>query len=161
MIIVSDTSPLINLAAVGHLDLLRQLYQHVIIPQAIYDEIFLAGTGQPGAAEVKAASWIETRRLQDQALVKVLLLELDHGEAEALALAVELKADLLLMDERKGRTIAARLGFAYIGLLGILVEAKQQGAINAVQPILDDLIAKAGFWISADLYRRVLQAVAE
>jgi uncharacterized protein len=161
MIIVSDTSPIINLAAVGQLDLLRQLYQHLIIPQAIYDEIVIAGAGQPGAVEVKAAGWIETRRLRDQALLKVLLLELDRGEAEALALAAELKADLLLIDESKGRAIAARLGFTHIGLLGILVQAKQRGIIGAVKPILDDLIVKAGFWISGDLYRRVLQAVAE
>ncbi len=58
MIIISDTSPIINLAAVGQLDLLRQLYGHIIIPQAIYDEIVVAGTGQPGAHEVKAAGWI-------------------------------------------------------------------------------------------------------
>lgn len=161
MIIISDTSPLINLAAVGQLDLLRQLYDRVIIPQAIYDEIVVAGVGQPGAAEVKTASWIETRRSQDQVLVNVLKLELDRGEAEALALAVELKVDLLLIDERKGRIIATRLGLTHIGLLGALVEAKQRGLLSAVKPILDDLIAKAGFWISADLYRRVLQAVAE
>ncbi len=161
MIIISDTSPLINLAAVGQLDLLRQLYDRVIIPQAIYDEIVVAGVGQPGAAEVKTASWIETRRSQDQVLVNVLKLELDRGEAEALALAVELKVDLLLIDERKGRIIATRLGLTHIGLLGALVEAKQRGLLSAVKPILDDLIAKAGFWISADLYRRVLLAVAE
>ena len=161
MIVVSDTSPLINLAAVGHLDLLRQLYQHVIIPQAIYDEIVIAGAGQPGAVEVKTAGWIETRRLHDQALVDVLLLELDRGEAEALALATELRADLLLIDESKGRALATRLGFTYIGLLGVLVQAKQRGIIVAVKPILDDLIAKAGFWIGGDLYQRVLQAVAE
>ncbi len=88
MIIVSDTSPLINLAAVGQLDLLRQLYGHVIIPQAIYDEIVLAGVGQPGSAEVKDAVWIETRRLKDQALADILNLELDRGEAEALKHAV-------------------------------------------------------------------------
>jgi uncharacterized protein len=161
MIIVSDTSPLINLAAVGQLDLLRQLYQHVIIPQAIYDEIVIAGFGQPGAAEVKAAGWIETRRLRDHTLVNVLLLELDRGEAEALALATELKADLLLIDESKGRAIAARLGLTHIGLLGVLVQAKHRDIIIAVKPILDDLIAKAGFWISGDLYQRVLQAASE
>jgi hypothetical protein len=98
--------------------------------------------------------------LQDQTLVNILLLELDRGEAEALALAAELKADLLLIDESKGRAIAARLGFVHIGLLGMLVQAKQRGLIVAVKPILDDLIARAGFW-SAELYQRVLQAASE
>ncbi len=161
MIIVSDTSPLINLAAVGQLDLLRQLYGHVIIPQAIYDEIVIAGAGQPGAAEVKAAGWIEIRRLKDQALVDILTLELDRGEAEALALAMELKADLLLIDERRGRAIASRLGLTHLGLLGALVEAKQRSLIPAIKPLLDEMIAKAGFWISTELYRRVLQSVME
>ena len=123
--------------------------------------IVVAGAGQPGAVEVKTAGWIEIHRLHDQTLVNILLLELNRGEAEALALATEIKADLLLVDESKGRAIAARLGFKHIGLLGVLVQAKQRGIIVAVKPILDDLIAKAGCWIGAELYQRVLQAVSE
>jgi predicted nucleic acid-binding protein len=86
---------------------------------------------------------------------------LDRGEAEAIALALELNADLLLIDERKGRVAASQLGIRVVGILGMLVEAKQRGFVSAIKPIVDDLIRQAGFWIRNDLYNRVLQSVNE
>jgi uncharacterized protein len=160
VIVVSNTSPITNLAAIGQLDLLRQLYEKVLIPQAVYDELTVGGS-QPGATEVQTLEWIETRQVTDRALVTALQMELDDGEAEAIALARELAADLLLLDERRGRTVAARLNLRFVGLLGVLIEAKQKGGIPAVKPVLDNLIAKAGFWVSQQLYARVLQAVGE
>ena len=159
MIVVSDTSPLVNLAAIGKLDLLRQLYGQVVIPQAVYDEI-ITGAAQPGTTEL-TSNWIEIKRATLQSLVASLRLELDEGEAEAIALASELNADLLLLDERKGRIVASRLGIRFIGILGVLVEAKRKGLVPAVKPIVDDLISKAGFWISQQLYDRMLQSVRE
>jgi predicted nucleic acid-binding protein len=161
MIVVSNASPIVNLAAVGQLDLLRQLYGQVLIPQAVHKEIVIAGRGQSGATEVETFDWIESRRVTDWIAVASLQLELDEGEAEAIALAAELKADLLLLDERKGRVVASRLGLKFVGLLGVLVEAKHKGLILAVRPVLDNLISKAGFWISRDLYEHVLQAAGE
>ena len=161
MIVVSNTSPLVNLAAVGQLDLLQRLYDKVVIPQSVHDEIVIAGAGQLGAIEVATFDWIETRQVADRNLVASLQLELDDGEAEAIALAVELKADLILLDERKGRVIAARLGLRFIGLLGMLVEAKHRGLISAVRPIMNDLIGKAGFWIGQELYDYILQVAEE
>ncbi len=153
MIVVSNASPLLNLAAVGHLDLLRQLYSSIKIPQAVFDEIIKAGQIAP--------SWIETRAVSNRALVTALMLELDTGEAEAIALAVELPAYLLLMDERIGRRVAARFGLKFTGILGTLIEAKIKGLIPSVKPIVDDLRRKAGFWISESLYRRILQQAGE
>jgi predicted nucleic acid-binding protein len=161
MIVVSNTSPNVNLAVVGQLDLLQKLYGHVIIPQAVYDEIVIAGAGQTGAVEVKSFAWIETNKAKERALVASLQLELDNGEVEAIALAAELKADLLLLDERRGRAIASRLGLRCVGLLGVLMEAKHQDLIAAVKPILDALIQKAGFWVSQALYDHVLQSAGE
>ena len=83
------------------------------------------------------------------------------GESEAIALAVAVGADLLLIDERRGRKIAARFGLKFIGLLGALTEAKHKRTIPAVKPVLDELIAKSGFWINDSLYRYVLGSTGE
>ncbi len=149
VIVVSDTSPIVNLAAVGRLDLLQQLYNQVVVPQAVHDEIN-KGIQQPALAEILSCAWLQTQTAANRAVVASLELELDRGEAEAIALAVELKAALVLMDERKGRRVALRLGLTPIGLLGILIEAKQRR-----------LIQEAGFWIGRELYNYVLEAAGE
>lgn len=160
MIVVSDASPIISLAAIGQLDLLRQLYGKVFIPPVVHNEIL--GTEKAyGIPKIETANWIETRKVTNQTMVISLQLELDEGEAEAITLAVESKADLLLLDERKGRIIASRLGLRFIGLMGVLVEAKKNSLIPAIKPILEDLISKAGFWIRRELYDQVLQSVGE
>ncbi|MGH8611654.1 MAG: DUF3368 domain-containing protein [Gammaproteobacteria bacterium] len=161
MIVVSNTSPLTNLAAVGQLAVLQQMYETVLIPEAVYAELTAGDGSQPGGTEVRTLQWIETHPVMDQRLVTALQMELDPGEAAAIALAVERKADLLLLDERRGRAVASRFGLRFVGLLGVLIEAKQQGCIAAVKPILDDLVTKAGFWVSQPLYTRVLQAAGE
>lgn len=161
MIVVSNTSPVINLAVVNHLNLLQKLYSKVVIPQAVYDEIVIEGAGQAGAEEVEQSEWIEVRPVANRPLVKSLESDLDIGEAEAVVLAVELKADLLLIDERKGRAVANRLGVNYIGLLGVLVQAKHNGLIPAVRPVMDSLMTQAGFWVSNELYAHILQVTGE
>ena len=161
MIIVSDTSPINNLAAINHLHLLQQLYGTVLIPEAVYRELTDPNFPVAGAIEVQTFIWIQTRPVQDRILVEALRNELDIGEAEALALALEMKADQVLIDERRGRMVAARLNLGYIGILGILVEAKSQRLISAVKPLLDALINQAGFWVAEPLYKRVLQLVDE
>jgi predicted nucleic acid-binding protein len=161
VIVVSNTSPIINLAAVGQLQLLWQLYGRIIIPQAVYREIVIVGAGQPGAVQVKSSDWIEMRPVSDQALVASLQLKVDEGEAEAIALAAALNADLVLLDERRGRVAASHLGLRYVGLLGILIEAKHNGLVSNIKPILDDLLERAGFWVAQELYDRVLQAAGE
>ena len=160
MIVVSNTSPVVNLAAIGRLDLLRQLYEKVLIPQAVYDEI-VAGTTQPASEEVQIIEWVQSVQVTNRALVLVLRAELDEGEAEAIALALERQADLLLIDERRGRRVASRLGLRFLGLLGVLIDAKQRKFVPSVKPILDDLIVIAGFWVSRDLYGRVLEVASE
>ncbi|MFS0513279.1 DUF3368 domain-containing protein [Nostoc sp. UIC 10607] len=161
MIIVSDTSPINNLAAINHLHLLQQLYGTVLIPEAVYRELTDPNFPVAGATEVQTFIWIETRPVQDRTLVEALSNELDIGEAEAIALAVEMKADQVLIDERRGRMVAASLNLSYTGILGILVEAKSQRLISAVKPLLDALINQAGFWVAEPLYKRVLQLVDE
>lgn len=161
MIVASNTSPLINLAAVSHLNLLQELYGTIYIPQAVYDEIVIDGVGQAGANEVDQADWIKIEPVINQPMVSSLQTDLDVGEAEAIVLAVELNADLLLLDERKGRLVAHRLGLNYIGLLGLLIRAKQEQLISDVKPTMDRLRQNVGFWVSDELYDYILQTTEE
>jgi predicted nucleic acid-binding protein len=161
VIIVSDTSPINNLAAIAQLDLLHHLYGTVIIPEAVYQELTEPEFPVAGAIEVQTFDWVQTRQVNNRAVVQALLTELDLGEAEALALALELKADQVLIDENQGRRVAARLNLKFTGILGILIEAKSQGLISLVKPLLDSLINQAGFWIAESVYNRVLQIADE
>lgn len=161
MIVVSNTSPIINLAAVNQLRILHELYDRIIIPEAVFHEICVIGAGQPCSEEVKEFDWIVTQKVTNQALVKALRIELDRGEAEAISLAIELNADLLLIDEKIGRSVATRFDLKFIGLLGAIIEAKSKGFIENVRPILNDLQTKAGFWISRKLYNQVLKYANE
>ncbi len=159
MIVVADTSPFINLAAVGRLHLLNKLYGSISIPRGVHQEITGKGSGQAGSKEAETLKWIEVKTVSDQKLVKALSRELDKGESEAIVLAIELSADLLLMDERRGRVVARDFDLRYSGLLGVLIEAKQKGYIKTVKPLLDDLRTVAGFWISQPLYEYILGRV--
>jgi len=161
MIVVSNTSPVINLSAIGQLELLEKLFQQIIIPTAVYQEIAVDGTGQPGAIEVCTLPWVKSNKVNNSTLVKALQGELDSGEAEAIALAIENKADLLLLDERIGREVALRFGLQFIGVLGILILAKEKGYLLRVKPVVNELIVKAGFWISPALYDYVLNTAGE
>jgi len=111
-LVVSDTSPLTNLAAIGQFLLLRQLYGSLHIAEAVWDELNAAGQHWPGRNEVAAAPWIQRHTPKNRLLVAALRQDLDAGEAESIALALERKADLILMDERDGRHKAMRLGEA-------------------------------------------------
>lgn len=110
MIIISNTSPISNLAQVGQLALLQEIYSQIQIPTAVYDELTDEGAGDVVATAVKTSTWIQTQAVANRAIVTSLQDKLNNGEAETIALAIELKADELLIDERLGRREAIRLG---------------------------------------------------
>ena len=161
MSVVSTASPLISTAQIGKLDLLHQLYGEVFIPEAVWHEVVVKGAGEPGADEVKAATWIKIQSVTNTTLVHALRQELDAGETEAIALTRETPAELLLMAERVGRELARHLGLHYTGRIGVLVEAKPKGLLSAVKHLLDVLRNIAGFRIRDTLYERVLQDEGE
>ena len=109
MIVVSNTSPIINLAAIGRFHLLETLLGRVFIPNAVYHEIAVVGAGEPGSDEVRENPNIIVKEVGQPIMVQLLMHDLDPGEAEAIALAIEMKADLLLIDERRGRRRALEL----------------------------------------------------
>jgi hypothetical protein len=159
MIVVSDTSPILSLALIGRLELLHELYGTLVIPEAVRSE--LVATAQDGAQEIAQAAWIIPRPIETDVLLKLLLREVDRGEAEAIGLAVHLKADVLLIDERKARHLAADLELGVVGLLDVLPDAKQRGLITSVKPVLDDLVTRARFRVSRKLYQRTLFTAGE
>lgn len=160
MIVVSNTSPLTSLAAIGRLELLKLLHGEIHIPQAVFDELHADQKLWPGAREVAAAEWIVKHRLLQRHLALALGQQLGPGESEALALAVELKADLVLLDEKDGRAAAAELGLRLTGVCGILLRAKAKGDIERVAPELDRLLS-VGFHLSEATRRHVLGLAGE
>mgnify|MGYP000123266286 CR=1 FL=1 len=166
MIIINDTSPITNLAAIGKLDLLNLLYGSITIPVAVYNELTQPQTTKPipGAEEVKTLSWIKTKAVGNiQRVTEIINSEsnIHRGEAEAIILALELNADILLIDERRGRELAASYNLKVTGLLGVLLQAKNQGQITAVKPLTDRLIQEAEFRINNQLYQTFLKLAEE
>lgn len=157
MIVVSDTSPIINLAAIGYLDILPKLFGTVVIPREVFEEIVYKGAGEPGSDEIKNATWISIHESQNKELIHKLGEVLDQGESSAIALAIELNADYLLIDESLGREQAKKYNVHVMGLIGVLFEAKKQGIIIEVLPIVDRLISEAGFWISNSLMDEIIR----
>jgi hypothetical protein len=161
VIVVSNTSPLTNLAAIGQLDLLRQLHAHIHIPSGVWTELQAGGRRWPGWEDVATAAWIERHDVADRHLVTVLGRDLDVGEAETIALALEIGADLVLLDEKEGRRAAQRLDLEIVGIVGLLIEAKASGYLDAVRPCLDQLRRDAGFYLSDRLYWHAISAAGE
>lgn len=161
MVVVSDTSPIVNLAAIGKLNLLPDLFGKVYLPVAVYDEIVVRGAGQPGSSEIQTALWVEVKQCSNPLLLQHILLELDPGEAEAIVLALELQTQNVLMDEKDGRAVALRYHLKPIGVLGILLEAKKRGLIFSVRQCMDDLSILARFYISDPLYQHLVTLAGE
>lgn len=160
MIVVSDTSVLSGLIKIGRLDILKLLFSEIIIPSEVANEIQELENFGYDLSDFNNLNWIKNVSVSDVNSVNQLIQNLDRGEAEAIILAIELKADYLLIDERKGRTIAENLGLTVTGLLGILIRAKEKNHIAAVKPILDNLILKK-FRIHPNLYQKILELAGE
>lgn len=163
-LVISDSSTLIHLAAIGRLTLLKDFYQKITIPPAVWKEVVEEGRSRAGAVEVEEAhqaGWIEVVSPEDKPLLRLLRRDLDGGEAEAIALAIERQADLVLLDESGARRIAELYGLAKTGIIGLLIRAKREGKVRSLQTELDKLRRQAGFWIEDGLYYQVLRVVGE
>lgn len=161
MRVVSNTSPLTNLAAIGQFDLLLRLYKEIHIPAAVWEELMADGGMWPGYTEVATANWIHRHNVKNRLSILALRRDVDLGEAEAIVLSIELDADLILLDEKEGRHAAQRLNLKPLGVIGILLEAKEKGFIPLVRPQLDALRETASFWISDPLYSHALELAQE
>jgi predicted nucleic acid-binding protein len=156
--IVSDTGPLIAFLQIDHLDLLQQVLGTLIIPDAVYDE-FVSRDQGARVAKLDQNPWVQRKSVTNREALSFLSPQLHVGEQEAIVLAQELGTELLI-DERRGRKIARDLGLQVFGSLRILVEAKRQGFIASVKPLLEAMLA-ARYWIDQELVALVLQEVGE
>ncbi|MGP0066280.1 MAG: DUF3368 domain-containing protein [Isosphaeraceae bacterium] len=158
-VVVSDTSPIRALAHLSLLALLPELFAEVLVPPVVDDELKRPPTGLP-SVDVAGLRFVTIQAPRDRTRVQELLRDLDPGESEALALAVEVGVSVVLIDESAGRRMARQLGLLPIGVLGILIRAKQRGLVLEVVPLLDRLRSELGFFIS-DQLRSEVQRLAD
>lgn len=157
-VVVSDTSVINYLAAVGQMELLRLEFREIVVPPAVWREL-QARPDLPGSAAVdlaRASGWLRLQHLKPNQLFNQLLEELDPGEAEAIALACELKPATVLLDESDGRVAARRLGLRVIGTVGVLAGARQSGRLPTIRPLLDRLMKAHRFRLSRELYDQLV-----
>jgi uncharacterized protein len=161
VIVVADTSVLINLCCIDRAELLRVLFRDVFIPPEVEDEFRRLVERDRRFGSLTLPGWVRIQpatAIPDPVRANVAL---DIGEAAAISLALEMKADAILLDERHGYEAATELGLIVIGLLGVLLRAKRTGHIEAVAPEIDRLHRDAKFWISGAVRRRVLELAKE
>lgn len=161
MIVVSDTSVIINLCLVGQEALLTALFGTVLAPPAVRSEFQRLVDVDARFLGLAFPSFIQVTPATKSVSIVMLNQRLDPGERDALSLAVERGADAVLMDERAGRSAAAELGVPCVGILGILLQAKANGLLPAIKPVLDRLHQQARFWIAPNLRQTVLKFAGE
>lgn len=159
-VVVSDSGPLIALAACMHLELLVAVFEAIHVPQAVLDET-TADRSRPGAIEIEGFVRKHARLhpARDDAVYRAAVLHLDEGEAQALSLAQALRCGVL-MDERRGRQAAVREGLPLFGTLGVLLQARRLGRIERIAPALDRMQAK-GYRFSQTLVAAALKLAGE
>lgn len=164
MIIVSDTTPLISLLKINRIDLLEKLYGYVLIPKAVFNELTSNKNYKTEADIISKSNFIECREVNNIQALKILqaVTTLDLGESEAIILAQELNADVLLMDENKGRKVAQQLNIPLSGILGVLIDSFNSGLLNKfeVSECLDTL-QQTGRRISGHLINKVRDYINE
>jgi hypothetical protein len=158
--IIADTGPIIVFARIGRLALLQQVVETVIIPDAVYDELVIGGRGRPGADAISQSEWIQRETIGDPNATQHFPNILEQGEREAIVLAQERQATLLL-DDQRARQEARNRGVEVVGVLWVLGEAKRRGFVTEVRPIIDELLAM-GYWLHPErVIRPFLEEMGE
>jgi uncharacterized protein len=162
MSVAADSGPLISLASISLFDLLHSLFDTIHIPNRVYHEIVIAGKDKIGSEEVAGAAWIERRAVKNKTAVARFVRDegLDKGESEAVVLAQEMNARLLLVGDQSARNCAARQKISVMGTCGVLLLAKENRLIPAVREPLDNLL-RVGFYRSSANYRRIIGLAGE
>ncbi|MFO1432835.1 MAG: DUF3368 domain-containing protein [Candidatus Competibacteraceae bacterium] len=151
--VVSDTTAITSLLKIGEVDLLRRLFQEVVIPPAVHEELLSYHPVLP--------PWLVVQTVAISDALRLWLRPLDSGEAQAIALAQLQRAELLIIDEKRGRALAEQGGVRCIGLAGVLLLAKQRQHIGSVEAMLSRLEQQANFYLAAPVKQKLLAAASE
>lgn len=158
--IISNATPLIAFARIGQLPLMQKVVGQLVIPEAVAEEITTYRGTSAGQIDLSKETWIGVESLQSEDQMRLLLPTLDRGEAAVIALALEKRARLVLMDELTGRKVAESLQLKVTGSVGLLIQAKQLSEIKAVKPLLEAM-HEAGIYFSRRFIDSVLRHVGE
>ena len=156
--VISNTTPIISLLKIDKLEIFKDLYGEIIIPEEVFNEIE-AGKHKEFYKDLTKIKWIKIKKIKDNDALSYFL-DLDKGEAEAIVLAKEQKADLIILDESLGRFHAKHTGLKVTGTIGLLLKAKQQGLIPEIKPLLLELKSK-NVWFGANFLANVLKFADE
>jgi uncharacterized protein len=159
MIVICDNSPISALLAIGELDLLQKIYGQVCIPRAVLQELEALADKGTNIASILEADWIKVYEVSPANVS--FPAKFHAGEIEAMLLALELKADWLIIDEHEGRKMALSLGIKIVGLLGVLIRAKQDGLITSLRDFLDKLQTHSKFRLSEAIKQKAIEIVGE
>jgi len=148
------------LAIIDQLELLRVIFDDVIIPKSVYDEVIINGKNKSGYAELARINWLKVIAINNIVMKRAMMAKLDEGEAEVIILASELRTKMVCIDEVAGRRYARFMGLDVIGTLGILLIAKNKGTINEIKPLIDKMI-DSHIYIRKELYYDILTRANE
>lgn len=158
--VVSNSSPIIHLAKIGKLELLKEYFQTITIPEAVFRECALEGKAREEVEIIKNADWIRVMQVESKKMVRLLQSLLDDGESEAIALSLEIGADLILLDDSDAREKARLYGLKITGTIGILLQAKVEKKLDSLSKTLVKL-KESGFWLNNYLETRLLMEFDE
>ncbi|WP_324761213.1 DUF3368 domain-containing protein [Haloarcula sp. GH36] len=153
-VVVSDTSPLLNLALIDRLDLLISQFSRLTIPIQVWDELTDGDAGLDALRDLRDTEFLTVAEVERSDLFTEIFRELDLGETAAICYAIEQDADLILLDEKDGRQVARRHDLSVTGVIGILLRAANKDDLELQQEL--DALREAGFWISDELYSKIL-----
>ncbi len=159
MTVVCNSSPLIAFQSIDGLHILKQLFGTILIPEAVYAEVF--SKQKACVSRDVVPNFITVKTVSDRNLVKTLEMQLDRGESEAVVLAIETGVNSVLIDDKPARQVADRLGLKVVGVVGILILAKQKRIIPEVRPLITEMMEKINFRIDKSLLNKVLNIVNE
>lgn len=154
--VVSNTTPLIALCSIGRFDLLHRLYNKIIIPKAVLEEV----KSEPAKTLINNSDWICVEEVSDISQKRMYRARLHSGEVEVMILAQEIAADLVLMDDNAAKKMAKYLGLTVTGTIGVLLRAKKESYIDSIKDALYDL-KTTGFFVGDDLINYVLESSGE